>query len=451
MKVHSDSQQSNLYDVQKEVDEEQAIHKALPSWWERRRCQWVGSVLLVLLLISVIAGVANRRSGQRGSTWRQVSVPSNIRPQFVEICGTWNDRLVVAGNDDGALSGKIEVYQLSTDGKEPERMKTITVPYTIEGMVVSKTCTHIAVLNQDGILMWREKPQRPFQYYPYGERIVSNDILKGYTPRNMMISDDGLTLAVTIEAHGNASSSNQARNNGNTNNSTNRLVGGTSGVDAQIHILREIEDINNASITLGAKWLMSNSPLVNRHEEAHGNFATFTAMSGNGTRIAVASERKMMAVHEYMGGNWTLQAEYDESPRVGYGSIAFSRDGSTVAAGAYEGDRAGTGELHIINSVWPWFSEYDKEDEAAATTHIEVDLSETGEHALVARFPEGTDPISLQVYSYNRVHNAWHARGKPFGLDTPKHSNDAGSVDISDDGARVVIAMMDYVALYESA
>ena len=428
---------------------------------KRTWCILGGAVgVLVLLLIIIIAVTVSGGGSDDGSNdkWKSNTPNTNLQAvTHVQFTGTWDDRLVVAGTASASASS-IEIYDLD-DSNDWIETKSFSIDGRIASMAVSDSGMRIAVALQDDA-SGTEGSVR-FAVYSetmggtwnqYGNVIEPNELLastgsdtssvSGFQDPTVMLSSDGKTMVITLQP------------------------AGSSTLQHKIHVLR---DVNSLDGTIGGgMWIPLGQPILDAHVQDHGSFATFTALSGDGKKLVIASEHEMLAVYELEEGElgeediWRLRVEYDESPRVEpLGSLSLSRDGSTLAVGSYESLREGAGEVHIVNPVWPWFlvNREDEDggaavdDESLATTAIQVSLSESGDRVLVGRFPIVEGPTSLQVYEYSFDKVEWVSLGAAFGdhLDLSGASSvmmNGAAVDLSDDAQHVAAAVDGELLVY---
>jgi len=397
------------------------------KWW------WIcgASAAVVLLIIIIVAATAGGKGDDgSNSVWKNKSPSTSLHATHVEFCGTWNDRLIVAGTtDSGTSPSAIEVYDLD-ENNNWKQSRRFSVEERIESLATSDNGKRVAVAVQNAnavrFIVFEETEGGTWNQY--GEVIEPSDLLisadaliSSFTNPTVILSNDGRTMVVTMQP--------------------------TEGsLKQKIHVLK---DVNSLGGTIGEVWTRLGEPLLNLHYEDHGEFATFVALSGDATKLIIASEKTMLAVYELDGEVWTLQTEYDESPVVSTGSLALSRDGTTLAVGSYKSALKGVGELHLINSVWPWFLVNEgggASSDSSSSTSVQVSLSETGNHALVGRFPQ-VGSASLTVYEYNPKAHEWIILGDEFGEKT--RSSGKGTVDLSDDALYVAAAVDGTLLVYE--
>lgn len=381
-----------------------------------------GAVLVIVLVI-VVATVTTSDRRNKETQWKNISPDVQLDATYVQISGTWNDQLVVTGMDDENESGVIESFNLDEKGQWNLQARILTMGI-VESLAVSKVGSRVAVAVMEP-LRFIVYDQKDGTWNQYGDVIDARDLvsdgdMQSPNKPNVMLSSDGRTLAISFQP------------------------GASETLDGYIHVL---QDVNSLGGNIGGVWKRRGTAIQNLHDQEHGDFATYTAMDGDGLKVAVASEHEAMSVYEWTNDEqWLLTAEYNESPLPVYGSLSLSRDGSTMAVGSYEGKLEGTGELHIVNDVWAW-SRYNEDGSLDLDgTIIQVSLSAKGDCVLAGHYPLESGTSSLQVYQFNAIRNKWTSRGRPFGQTS---SSQVGSVDISDDGNRVAAIINGKVFVYE--
>ena len=401
----------------------------------RNKKWWIGGTVAVTVLILIIVIVAATvRDKGSSHVWKDKSIRTQLETvNHVEFCGTWDDRLVVAG---ATMDGKssVEIFDLD-EGKNWQSTDIFVVQNYIESMAVSVSGKRIALAVSDvegnvRFLLFEETEGGTWNQY--GQDIAAEELLESsdyssvsaFTSPSVQLSSNGRIMVLTLQP-----------------------ADASQNLEQSIHVL---QDVNSLGGIIGQVWKRLGEPIVNKHTEDHGAFGTFVALSGAGDKLVIAASFRLLAVYELQGEEWQLQAEYDESPVVGKGSLALSRDGSTLAVGSYDSSLQGTGELYIMNNVWPWFLVDDDQDKTtttydSSTSSLEISLSETGDHVLVGRFYTSGDAL-LEVYMYDAKEHDWVSMGGPFGK-VP--SSEKGAVDISGDALRVVAALDGQLLVFE--
>jgi hypothetical protein len=426
------------------------------------------TILLVVVVLPIVVVVANQGKRNDEPRWRDVSpVVSHVNITHTIVTGLWSDVLVIAGTDSTAndpnsnQNGVIELYKynrISNDASWTKQSQLVTGQDTIiAAMAVSQQGNRIAIcaVNPLRFIVY-ENIDNKSEWKQYGETIHVMELLLNdnttttanfdeasitYTP-SIMLSDDGRIFAISLS---------------------------TKSTEGSVHVLI---DVNSLGGTIGGVWKRHGAP-VQSGQNMDSSFAQYTAMDGSGQKMVVSGNRTM-SVYEWSdinnSGNestWQLTAEYDESPVPESGSIAMSKDGTTIAIGSYKGRDAvdGSGELYILNEVWPWFNYNDEHPWFIENGHdgpdydhqsagrVQVSLSKKGDYVLVGRQKLLNDKdhtmSSLQVYHFDTDHTEWTSSGLPFGIQEFATTTFPQQIDISDDGATVATAALGKIFVYK--
>jgi hypothetical protein len=394
-------------------------------------------VLIIIILIPLIL-VFKSESNKDKVTWQDISPVLQLNVTHTLITGAWNE-IVIAGIDTDKNDGMIEIYKYNEISHEWNMKSNITTAGgIIQSMAVSLYGTRlvICIMNPIRFIVYENVNGI---WTKYGETIFPNNLVQNATSidealvstPSVMLSNDGRILAISIQTVPNG--------------------------DSTVHVLT---DVNSLGGTIGGVWQRYGTIIQNVHEQDHGTFGTYTAMDGTGQKIVITSERETMSVYVWsdIDKSWNLQAEYDESPLSNSGSLAISNDGSTIAIGSYKGIIDGSGELNIINEVWPWFIYnndhpwlIDGVDGPAydpLSTTVNVAVSGTGDRVLVGRQSHSTNEVSLQVYQFDAAKTEWVHHGLPFGYNHLITYNKI-SLDMSNDGNMVAATVMGKVFIYK--
>lgn len=390
------------------------------SWWRRKKRVWIGAVALAILILIITISVSARPK----SVWNELTVASSsLDARFAKLTGTWDDRLIVMGyTNEGSTF--VESYKRTDKGRQSyDKMSD----FTVEGIASSMTVAHaghiivLAIENPIEFLIYERKVENWGLVGQISLEQIGLSAEDGYTHPTVMLSADGNILAL-----------------------------GVQGDAAGITVLEK-----SVGGAIGGQWDRMGQPLLNTNQQDHGHFNTFSAMSADGLVLAVASEVNKLSLYRFGGLKYDLYASYDESPRVGQGSLALSEDGLVHAVGSYQGFKDGTGQLHVTNDQWHWFLDDGNHEGAEVDllrTSIETALSASGEYVVIGRYPLRTEGQSeqkatIQVYEFDPIDNEWTSRSPPFG--GKASSNRRGSVDLSGDGSLVATVMNGDVYVYE--
>jgi hypothetical protein len=402
--------------------------------WRKKGC-FLSCVCLVLIAIVLPIILVTVPRNDKEKLWKDISPISQLNATHVLISGAWSDVLVIAGKDESE-NWWIEMYNYNDKEEWILQGSIPTDDIVVESITVSLHSFRIAVgaTNPMRFVVYEENDG---VWKQYGDIIYASDIVPGISGEsfinpNVILSSDGRTMMVSF----------QTGHNG----------------DGSIHVLN---DVNSLGGSIGGVWQRLGTSIQNLHDQDHGIFGTHTVMDGDGRKLAVASEHETTSVYEWNDdddGVWLLTAEYDESPLLASGSLAISRDGSTLAVGSYHGKVDGSGELHILNEVWPWYIYNDESqwlingkdgaDYDTQSTTVQVSLSAKGDHVLIGRRPHEEAVASLQVYQFHESQTEWTSLGLPFGHKKDISADGKISLDISDDGTKVAAAIMGKVFAY---
>lgn len=398
----------------------------IPGWCSRNKKYWIPIVLLfigTIILVSVlVARKGDNDSGMMSfarywdNQWEEQAPNLGVgfQAKLVKLTGTWNNRMVVAGTaTDGSPHFLFKEFEIQKGKKEWTEIANLHVEDSIASMDVSKTGLRVVVAFDNPIRVQvfdRLEDSTAWTQYGTTIELTELDITNSqHATPTVLLSDDGRRLALGIPTE-------------------------------KVHVLK---DVNSLGGTVGGNWqVLGDEPVANTHDEEHGDFATYIGFSGDGTKLAIASEIQSLSVHHLSGKNerWGLIAEYDESPIVGKGDLVLSSDGETIAVGGYDGHLEGSGELHIINVKLPWYVHNEDELENAS---MKVALSGDGTSVVLGRYL-ATGKATLQVYDFNEYENDWLDRGT-FG----NFDGQNGNVDMSNDGQRVAAVADDKLFVYE--
>lgn len=393
------------------------------QWWKQRKRVWIAAisfaVLIVIFSVSVAAGNSRNKH-----IWNERPVEeSSITSRFAKLTGTWDNRMVVVGYNDDDNSSVVESYKRT--GNRYQKM----YEFQVEGIVSSMAVSHPGHVLALAV-------EEPFHFLVY-ERSGEDWSISGESIdlEGLGLADDGVVYShpgVMLSSDGNV------------------LALSLQGDEAAIYVFQRSEDGG-----VGGQWSLRGQPIVNTHEQDHGRFATFSDMSGDGLVFLVASEFDNVSLYRFGGLKYDLHASYDESPRIGQGSLALSEDGLVFSVGSYQGFKEEMGQLHVVNDQWHWFIDdgnHEGPEVDLLRTSIETALSANGQHVVIGRYPlrtEGQDEqvATIQVYEHDPIDNEWTSRGPPFG-EQPS-STMRGSVDLSGDGSLVASVMDGNVYVYE--
>ena len=252
-----------------------------------------------------------------------------------------------------------------------------------------------------------------------------------------------------------------------------RVLAATFPTESAYGSLHVLTDVNSLGGTIGGVWKRRGMS-IHSGQSKDSSFAKHAAMDGSGQKVVVSGDG-IMSMYEWSNKNgnessWELTSEYDESPEPEYGSLALSKDGTTIAIGSYKGRDTvdGSGELYILNDVWPWFNYNDEhpwfiengEDgpdyDHQSAGRIQVSLSSKGDSVLVGRQHKSSNDeqtkTSLQVYHFDVANTEWVSRGLPFGSqvhESTTYPYQSQQIDISDDGTKVANVILGKVFVYE--
>jgi hypothetical protein len=418
--------------------EQANVEKSHSLRWRIKICIVLSVFVLVVIIVIPIIIVFTRDRNDT-AIWKDISPVSQLNVTHVLITGAWNDEIVIAGQDT-KNNGMIEVYKYDETINQWSIQSNITMTgVMIQSMAVSLYGIRlvICVMNPIRFIVYENRDDIWTQY---GETIYATDLVpnvtiiedESITIPNIMLSNDGRILAISFQTG--------------------------PKVDGTVHVLT---DVNSLGGLIGGVWQRLGTPIQNVHEQDHGTFGTFTAMDGTGQKLVIASEHETTSVYKWSDTDksWYLEAEYDESPLPPSGSLAISKDGTTIAIGSYQGTVDGSGELHILNEVWPWFIYNNDQpwlidgvnglDYNHQSANIYVALSDNGDHVLVGRQSHDTDDISLQVYQFDASKTDWTQHGLPFGQNHVQPYGNNISLDISSDSKIVAAAILGKVFVYK--
>jgi hypothetical protein len=426
--------------------------------------KWIAittTVLATVVALPFVVVVVTKEKKSSESQWRDVSpIASHINVTHTAITGVWSDLLVIAGTASADISGRdgvVEFYKRN-DNKLGwiKQSQLVTQGTIIAAMAVSLQGNRIAICAVSPLrfIVYEDKSNNG-EWKQYGESIHQIDILPdnnksmnntnfdeelmSSTP-NIMLSDDGRIFAISL--------------------STKSTEG----------FVQAMIDVNSLGGTIGGVWKLHGIS-IQSGQSMDSSFAKYTAMDGSGQKILV-SGNGTLSLYEWSdinNGNkstWELTAEYDESPLPESGSIALSKDGSTTAIGSFKGRDTvdGSGELYILNDVWPWFNYNDNNPwflesgndgpdyDHQSAGKVQVSLSSKGDYVLVGR-ERNLNNINqmgsfLQVYHFDTDRTEWISHGLPFGSQEYATTHSPQHIDISDDGTTVATAVLGKIFVY---
>ena len=418
------------------------------------------TVFVVAAILLVAVAVTSRGKGNDEPLWRDVSpVISHINVTHAIITGVWSELLVIAGTTDNGRNGVIELYEHNGDNWTKQSHLDTGTDTIITAIAVSLQGNRIAICTENPLrFIVFDSINRNSEWKQYGETIFAVDVLVDdnvttttnfdealiTTAPNIMLSDDGRIFAISFPSE-------SAR--------------------GSVHIL---VDVNSLGGTIGGFWKRHGTS-IQSGQSIDGSFAKHTAMDGDGQKIVV-SGNGTMSVYEWSNNkksnesSWELTAEYDESPVPATGSIALSKDGTTTAIGSFKGRDTvdGSGELYILNDVWPWFNYNDENPwflhdgqdrpdyDHQSAGNVQVSLSRSGDYVLVGRRRQQSNSnaqiiANLQVYHFDVDQSEWISSGSLFGSQEYATTTMTfpPQIDISDDGAIVASAILGRVFVYK--
>jgi hypothetical protein len=431
--------QSAQQDVEQPIDISRHLRKARIT-----QCVVLGISFLLVFIVLPVVIVLTKKTSNNKTQWQDISPSSQLNATHTIIAGEWGNLLAIVGTDTEG-NGMIEIHKYGDDARWG-MLSSVSLgkDIIVKSMAISVHGTRMAVCTMQPLRVivydYIDGYWKQYGETMYGKDLVANttttsEELTGTTPNvmlsdgttpNVMLSDEGRNLAFSFQTR--------------------------SSQDGTNHIFTDVNSLGGQNKT-GGVWKRKGSYIQNLQKvpPKQGSFATHTAMDGDGQKIAVSGDNGM-TVYEWTeeGEAWLLTAEYDESPLPSSGSLAISRDGSTIAIGSYNGKVDGSGELSVINKVWPWFL-YNNEnpwliegkngpkyDPLSAAVH--VSLSGKGDHVLIGRQSNHDKERSLQVYYFDDANTEWKSRGLPFGQEQTNYQTHI-AVDISDDGTKVASAI----------
>ena len=416
----------------------------------------VAVLLVVVVLVPIIIVATQNGKSADQPLWQDISPEiSHLSITHTIITGAQSEKVVVAGKDS-TDRGVIELYEYN-NGNTTWTLQSQLVTgqdVIVASMAVSLHGNRIAVCTESPLrFMVYENIHDNNEWKQYGDTMYAMDILadenatQSYdettftTTPAIMLSDDGRIFAISLP---------------------------TEKAKGSVHVLI---DVNSLGGTIGRVWKHYGTS-IRSSQGTDSNFAKHIAMDGAGQKIVVSGDGTL-SMYEWSNNNgnestWELTAEYDESPVPESGSVALSKDGTTTAIGSYKSRDTvdGSGELYILNDVWPWFTYNDENPwfienaqdgpdynhQSAGT--VQVSLSSKGDYVLVGRQQQsdgnGQLISYLQVYHFDVDNTEWISIGLPFGRVEHETTMIPQQVDIADDGTKVVAVILGKVYVYKS-